>query len=69
MLSLQLQDVTFDYSGKRLATSSTDCTARVWDVSGVPIALMEGHRDEVCKVRPRAPTPQAPQRLRRARWD
>ncbi|KAE8749870.1 hypothetical protein FOCC_FOCC003339 [Frankliniella occidentalis] len=46
------EDVSFDYSGRRLATCSTDCTARVWDVAENfdLVALMEGHRDEICKV-------------------
>lgn len=48
----EVLDITFDYTGSLLATSSSDCTARVWNVSGASnlMCTMEGHNDEVSKV-------------------
>ena len=45
-------DIAFDYKGQRLATASSDATARVWDVHSdfKLLAKMEGHKEEVSKV-------------------
>lgn len=47
----EILDICFDYTGK-LASSSSDCTAKVWDTKKNlrPICTMEGHFDEVSKV-------------------
>lgn len=47
----EVLDLTFDNNGKKLATASSDTTARVWDVNTnfKQLALMKGHREEVSK--------------------
>lgn len=47
----EVLDLTFDNNGKKLATASSDTTARVWDVSTnfQQLASMRGHREEVSK--------------------
>lgn len=47
----EVLDLAFDNNGKRLATASSDTTARVWDISGnfEGLTVMKGHREEVSK--------------------
>lgn len=45
----EVLDVCFDYTGK-IATCSSDCTAKVWDENGKLMLTLEGHTDEVSKV-------------------
>lgn len=45
----EVLDVCFDYTGK-IATCSSDCTAKVWDEFGKLLITLEGHTDEVSKV-------------------
>lgn len=45
----EVLDVCFDYTGK-IATCSSDCTAKVWDENGKLMLTLEGHLDEVSKV-------------------
>ena len=47
----EVLDLTFDNNGKKLASASSDTTARVWDVTSdfQQLALMKGHREEVSK--------------------
>lgn len=49
----EVLDLAFDNNGRKLATASSDSTARVWDISGnfQQLALMQGHREEVSKGR------------------
>lgn len=48
----EVLDIAFDCRGKRLATASSDSTARVWDVDSnfKLLTVMEGHREEVSQV-------------------
>lgn len=48
----EVLDVCFDYPGRKLATASNDCTAKIWDLSTDfnQMAVMIGHLDEVSKV-------------------
>lgn len=48
----EVLDVCFDYPGRRIATASNDCTAKVWDLSSDfrMISEMTGHLEEVSKV-------------------
>lgn len=45
-------DICFDWAGQRMATASSDCSARVYDVKSdfKELAVMKGHRGEVSKV-------------------
>lgn len=47
----EVLDLAFDNNGRKLATASSDCSARVWNISGnfQQLALMQGHREEVSK--------------------
>ncbi|CAO1438001.1 unnamed protein product [Diamesa serratosioi] len=47
----EVLDVCFDYTG-RIASCSSDCTAKVWSLEGglKLVSTMEGHTDEVSKV-------------------
>jgi WD40 repeat protein len=46
-----VNDVRFDGEGARVASASSDHTARVWDAaSGATLARLEGHRDDVNAV-------------------
>lgn len=47
----EVLDLSFDNKGKKLATASSDATARVWDAATnfEEIAVMSGHREEVSK--------------------
>lgn len=47
----EVLDLAFDNRGRKLATASSDTTARVWNVSNnfEQLALMEGHKEEVSK--------------------
>lgn len=47
----EILDLAFDNNSKKLATSSSDTTARVWDISNnfQQSAVMKGHREEVSK--------------------
>lgn len=49
----EVLDICFDYPGKHLATASSDCTARVYNVEGnfELISVMGGHCDEVSRLR------------------
>ncbi|PSN42424.1 Dynein assembly factor with WDR repeat domains 1 [Blattella germanica] len=49
---MQVLDIAFDYKGYRLATASSDATARIWDVHSdfKLLAKMKGHSEEVSKV-------------------
>lgn len=49
----EVLDICFDYPGKHLATASSDCTARVYNVEEnfEIISVMGGHCDEVSRVR------------------
>ena len=47
----EVLDLAFDNKGQKLATVSSDTTARIWDVSGSfqQLNLLEGHREEISK--------------------
>lgn len=47
----EVLDLTFDNKGKKLATASSDTTARVWDTTMDfrQLSVMQGHREEVSK--------------------
>ncbi|NES45583.1 WD40 repeat domain-containing protein, partial [Moorena sp. SIO2C4] len=42
--------VAFSPDGQRLATASSDNTARIWDLQGNQIAVLNGHQDKVSSV-------------------
>jgi hypothetical protein len=42
--------VTFSPNGEYIATASSDCTARLWDIEGHQIATFEGHQGGVWSV-------------------
>lgn len=48
----EVLDVAFDYTGRRVATASSDGTAKIWDATTnyKMLALIVGHTDEVSKV-------------------
>lgn len=48
----QVLDICFDWAGQRVATSSSDNSARIYDVRADfrELAVMKGHREEVSKV-------------------
>lgn len=52
ILLFQVLDISFDYSGTKLATASSDGTAKLWSVGGAVELLQtfRGHNDEVSKV-------------------
>lgn len=45
----EVLDLAFGNNDKKLATASSDTTARIWDISNnfQQLALMKGHREEV----------------------
>lgn len=45
----EVLDVCFDYTGK-IATCSSDCTAKVYNPYGKLMMTLEGHNDEISKV-------------------
>lgn len=47
----EVLDLAFENNDKKLATASSDTTARIWDISSnfQQLALIEGHREEVSK--------------------
>lgn len=47
----EVLDVALDNQGSRLASASSDATARLWDITGEfkEIAVLEGHQEEVSK--------------------
>jgi dynein assembly factor with WDR repeat domains 1 len=45
----EILDICFDYTGK-IATCSSDCTAKVWSEKGDIMFTLEGHIDEISKV-------------------
>lgn len=45
----EILDICFDYTGK-IATCSSDCMAKVWNVNGELMFTLEGHTDEISKV-------------------
>ncbi|XP_058810322.1 dynein assembly factor with WDR repeat domains 1-like isoform X3 [Phymastichus coffea] len=50
----EILDLSFDNRGRKLATASSDATARVWDIAAADfhqVTVMEGHQEEVSKVR------------------
>jgi WD40 repeat protein/serine/threonine protein kinase len=47
----ELSCAAFDPSGRKVATASWDCTARIWDVeTAKEIAILEGHDDRISWV-------------------
>jgi WD40 repeat protein len=47
----EMQSLIFSPDGTRIVTTSTDHTARVWDgQSGVPLAVLRGHKSAVCRA-------------------
>lgn len=47
----EVLDVAFDNQATKLASASSDATARLWNITGdfQEIAVLEGHREEVSK--------------------
>lgn len=45
----EVLDVCFDYTGK-IATCSSDCTAKVYNSMGKAMMTLEGHTDEISKI-------------------
>lgn len=45
----EVLDLALNSQGKKLATASSDATARVWDISGdfKEVCVLNGHREEV----------------------
>ncbi len=46
----RVYSVSFSPNGQRLATAGEDGTARLWSISGKPLAQFKGHRDKVTSV-------------------
>ena len=50
IFQFQANSVVFAPDGKRLATSGSDGTARVWDLEGKELAKLQGHQGDVWSV-------------------
>jgi len=46
----KVTSVSFSANGKYIVTASSDCTARLWDLSGNEVAQFKGHQDWVTSV-------------------
>jgi WD40 repeat protein len=41
---------SFDPLGQRIVTGSEDGTARIWDLTGAPLATLEGHKGQLLQI-------------------
>ena len=47
----EIMDVTFNLSGTKIATASSDCTSKIYDVETLEMNYsLEGHKGEISKV-------------------